>query len=207
MKQVVLFALAGLCLLLAIQELLRQPTLILPPWFLVILFTPFLVGVSIGVSLLLNRILSRNYSVKNYTAILIMVLSLAFVAFNYHPTYQVELPESYAGEVTLFLSKEPKNEFKVNQYGIGYITEESYQNGFRPEIIQKGQDISHMVKGYSTGSIEFGGVDGKTIGPYSYLTFVIPGVIASKHSRVKFDDNLINMIEAGLIDTTKMIKR
>lgn len=193
---------AILALILAIKTLLQTPTLILSSWFLVLFYTPILIGASLGIGCLLRLIGKNKYSLLRMSAFVLLVLAGSFVAFNYTPTYTVEVPEDYAGDVTLLVSNRAENELKVNQYGIGYITKKTYQQGFKPRVVRAGEDITDQTGTYSTGSF-FSLSDTNS---YEFVEFVVKGVVLPKYSRSKFEHSLESMTEAGVIDEYKLSK-
>ena len=112
------------------------------------------------------------------------------------------MTESFAGEVRLLLSKDDKDRFELNEYGIGYISEATYRKGFRPKVEKVGKDITNdIIRGFSFGKLAHGTIDGKVIGPYSYLSFRIPG-----QSTDSLANDIVRLIERNAIDTTRLIK-
>ena len=178
--------------------MLQTPTMILPPWFLVGLYLPIAFIVSLIVGFLAKKLLKSSWHTLTFTALTMTIIGLTFYVSQYKPSYKIIIPDSYVGEVKLLLSNENENDFKVNNFGIGYINQKTYKKGFRPRIIQRGQDISKQVTGYSIGSYATTSSSNLSL---DYLTFEIPGK-ADGSFLIDFD----SLLKLNAIDT-KRIRR
>lgn len=195
--------LAGLIgLVLGISAMLRTPTVILPPWFLVLLFLPILLGVSFLLGLATKYIIKNNWSKLTYTAFFAGLFCITFYVSEYRPTHKIIVADTFSGEVKLLLSKDNKDKFELNEYGIGYVSESTYREGFNPKVEKAGKDITDdIIRSLSFGSLVQGTIDGKIIRPYQYLSFRVPG-----QSNDSTTTDLVGLIEVNAIDTTQLVK-
>jgi len=89
----------------------------------------------------------------------------------------------------------------LNEYGIGYVSENTYRNGFKPVVEKDGDDITNEILNLSSGSMAHATIGGKVLGPYKYLSFIVPGQPTDS-----INNDLIGLIEKNAIDTTRLIK-
>ena len=157
---------------IGIWTLLQTPTMILTPLFLVGLYFPIAFIVSLVVGFLTKALLKSSWHTLTFTSLTMTVICLTFYASQYKPSYKILVPDKYVGEVKLLLSNEKENDFKVNNFGIGYINQKTYKSGFRPLIIQGGQNISKQITGYSTGSYATTSIGNLS---FDYFSFEISG--------------------------------
>ena len=189
-------------LLLGIWTMLRTPTLILPPWFLTLMILPILLGVSFLLGLATKYLIKNTWSKLTYTAIFTGLFCIAFYISEYVPTRTIIVADSFSGEVRLLLSKDDKDNFELNEYGIGYVSESTYRQGFRPKVVKAGKDITNdIIRSMTFGSLAHATIDGKVIGPYKYLSFRVPG-----QSTDTLPNDLPGLIKRNAIDTTRLIK-
>jgi len=195
-----LVGLAGL--LLGIWTMLRTPTLILPPWFLVLMFLPILLGVSFLLGLATKYLVKSSWTKLTFTAIFTGLICGIFYVSEYTPTHKIIVADTFSGQVRLLLSKDDKDSFELNEYGIGYVSESTYRQGFRPKVAKHGKDITdEIARSLSFGSMTQTTIDGKNIGPYSYLSFVVPGQPTDSLS-----NDILELINRNAIDTTRLVK-
>lgn len=188
-------------LILGIWTMLRTPTVILPPWFLVLLFLPVLLGVSFILGLATKYLIKNNWSKLTYTAIFAGLICILFYISEYTPTHKIIVTDSFSGQVRLLLSKDDKDKFELNEYGIGYVSRSTYKRGFKPRVEKNGKDITdEIIRSLSFGSMTHATVDGKVIGPYKYLSFTVPG-----HRTDSLTNDLLGLIDRKAIDTTRLI--
>jgi hypothetical protein len=121
---------------------------------------------------------------------------------NNRPTYKIIVPGNFHGQVKLFHSKLTDNQLVINQYGVGYITDETFQTGFKPRVYQNGRDITKECRDITFGNIMSAGIDGSTTGPFEYLGFTIPGKTVDS----VWTKNMAELIGLGIIDTSKILK-
>lgn len=127
---------------------------------------------------------------------------LVFYFSEYKPTHKIIITDSFSGQVRLLLSKDKQDVFELNEYGIGYVSESTYRQGFKPRVEKNGKDITDkVIRSLSFGSMTDATIDGKIIGTYSYLSFIIPGQSADSLS-----NDLRELIDKNAIDTTRLIK-
>jgi len=184
---------------IGIWTMLQTPTMILTPWFLVILFLPIAFIISLVVGSLTKVLLKSSWHTLTFTALTMTVICLTFYGSQYKPSYKIIIPETYVGEVKLLLSNESENDFKINNFGIGYISKKTYENGFRPTIIQSGKDISKQITGYSRGSSATTSSGNLSL---HYLSFEIPGKVDSTFV-IDFD----SLIKIKAIDAKRLRRK
>ncbi len=180
-----------------IWTMLQTPTMILSPLFLVGLYLPIAFIVSLVIGFLTKALLKSSWHTLTFTALIMTVICLTFSASQYKSSYVIIIPDKYVGEVKLLVSNEKENDFKINNYGVGYISQKTYENGFRPTIIKYGKDISKEVTGYSTGSYSSRDLS------VDYISFLITGKIDSTTEHNNFDSLIIH----NAIDTKRLHKK
>jgi energy-coupling factor transporter transmembrane protein EcfT len=188
-----------LSIALGIWTMLQIPTMILSPWYLVLIFLPIVLVVAFIIGYLLKVILNSAWHSTTFTAMVITVICLIFYGSQYRPGYKIVIPDQYVGEVQLLVSNEQENDFKVNEFGIGYINQQTYKNGFRPIVIKAGHDISDQISGYAQGSYA------TTLGnklSFEYLSFEIPGK-KNVSAMISYD----SLLKMKAIDTTRLHRK
>lgn len=184
----------------AVKTILHTRTVIMTPFSLVIIYLPLLLLVSLGLGLLIKKITKGTANILTYASIIATLFSITYIYSEYMPTSDIVIPANYSGNVRLFLSTEDTDDFNINSYGIGYISKDTYNNGFRPTVIKNGKNITKELTNISSGgSISFASVNGSSIGPYHYIQFTIPG-----HSQDTIDNDLQRLIEVKALDTTRI---
>lgn len=99
-------------------------------------------------------------------------------------------------------NKDEKDKFELNEYGIGYVSESTYRQGFRPKVEKAGKDITNdIIRSISFLTLAHGIIDGKVIRPYKYLSFRVPG-----QSTDSLPNDILGLIERNAIDTTRLIE-
>jgi hypothetical protein len=197
--QIAIVILGLLSIALGIWTMLQIPTMILSPWFLVLIFLPIALFVAFFIGFLLTILLNSAWHPMTFTALVITAICLTFYISQYRPGYKIIIPDQYAGDVQLLVSNEQKNDFKVNKFGIGYINRETYKNGFRPIVIKAGHDISDQISDYSYGS--YATTSGNQLS-FDFLSFEIPG--KKNVSGMLSYDSLLKM---KAIDTTRIYRK
>ena len=171
---------------IGIWTLLQTPTMILSPLFLVGLYLPIALIVSLVLGSLTKVLLKSSWHTLTLTALIMTIICLTFSASQYKSSYEIIIPGNYVGEVKLLLSNEKENDFKINNYGVGYICQKTYESGFRPTIIKNGTDISKEVTGYSTGSYSSSNLS------VDYISFQITGKIDNATEYDNFDSLILH---------------
>lgn len=198
-RQILIGTIGLISTAIGIWTILQTPTMILTPWFLVGLYLPIAFIISLVVGSLTKILLKSSWHTLTFTALIMTVICLTFYGSQYKPSYKIIIPETYVGEVKLLLSNETENDFKVNNFGIGYISKKTYDNGFRPIIIQHGQDISKQITGYSTGSYVTTSNSNLSL---HYLSFEMPGKVDSTFI-IDFD----SLLKLNAIDTIRLQRK
>jgi hypothetical protein len=183
-----------------VKTMLDVPTVILPSWFLVLIFLPVTIGVSFLLAAFTKNFTMDYMSLLTLAAIYGAILSLSYYVSEYKPTYEIVVHEKFVGAAHIFLSDEGESEFILNEFGVGYISRERMMKGFRPRVIKNGDDITDKITSLYHGSVASSSIEGVPIGPYTYLSFTIPGQPSDS-----LGSDLPRLIEVGAIDTTKMV--
>jgi len=160
-------------LYLGARTMLEVPTLIIPSWFLTIIYGSVLLLLSYGFSVLITSLTKLKIQLLTVNALIVTVVCLYFYVSQAKSIYKIYVPENFVGEVRLFRSTLSQNRLHLNGFGVGYITEDAYKEGFKPIIYQGGKDITKECKDFAQGSIAFAGIDGESIGPFSYMSFIV----------------------------------
>lgn len=195
--QLVLVLIAIASLVMGIRTMLQMQTVILTPLGLVYIYIPIVFIVSFGLGALIKYISKGRLTLLSATCSLIIILCSSFIYSEYKPSHEIMIPDAYSGDVMLFLSNE-ENDFKINEYGIGYISSKSFTGGFIPKINRNGVDITKEIKGYSVGTFASTSLSGRTLGPYQYVQFTIPGNVTNQVS------DLEKLIELKALDTARV---
>lgn len=135
-----------------IKTILQIPTIILSPWFLVEIYLTISLAISFIIGYFIKVFSKSSWHTLTFTALVMIIFCLIFYICQYKPKYRINIPDNYIGNVALLVSNEQENDFKVNDFGIGYINKKTFENGFRPTIIKHGLDITNQISGYSKSS-------------------------------------------------------
>ena len=192
-----LISVALVSLYLGVRTMLETPTVILPAWFLVIMYGGILLLVSFGLGALISSSTKSKVYFLTGTSFIVTTICLAFYLNEYRPTYKIYVPGSFTGEVKLFHSTLGDNKLSLNEYGVGYITTKAYREGFKPVVYQNGKNITEECRNHGQGSVAFAGVDGTNLGPFSYVGFTVKG----NKTHTLWTD-LKKAIELKIIDTS-----
>ena len=197
-----LFIIAAIIsLALGIKTILQTQTIILPGWLLALIYGAILLILSFGFGFLFSSVLKIRIQSITVSSIIIATVCLIYYFKEFSPTYKIIVPEKYSGDVKLFRSTLTDNQLSLNKFGVGYITDKTYRNGFKPVIYQNGQEITKDCKNIGQGVVAFAGVDGYTLGPYVYFGFTIPGNSVDTIWR-----DLKKVLELKVIDTSIIMK-
>jgi hypothetical protein len=148
---------------------------------------------------LIKTLLKSAWHTLTFTALGITAICFSFYINGYTPIFKIIVPDNFVGEVRLLVTKDKGNAFNLNNFGIGYINQKTFKNGFRPIVIKAGKDISEKIHAYET-------VAYTTLSPskwvLEYVSFKIPGKKDSLNM-LSFED----LIKLNAIDTSRLIKR
>ena len=184
---------------LGVKSLLQIPTMILPTWFLVLLYLPFVLLISFTLGFITKKLTKSTWHTLTLSTILAAIISLTFYFSEYKPSYTVKIPDTFVGEVKLFVTNESTNDLNVNKLGVGYINQKTYKNGFQPTILKGDKDITKEIHGYSTGTFASSLLPNKQI---NYISFLIPGKKESEDDENNFDE----LIKSNRIDTARILR-
>jgi predicted ABC-type sugar transport system permease subunit len=85
--------LAGLTI--GILTMLKTPTVILPPWILVLLFLPILLGVSFLLGLGTKYLIKSSWTKLTFTTLFAGLFCIVFYISEYKPTHKILLPTRF----------------------------------------------------------------------------------------------------------------
>ncbi|WP_316784413.1 hypothetical protein [Pedobacter frigiditerrae] len=111
-------------------KMLQTETMILPSWFLVLIYLPCTLLISLILGYLAKKMLNSKWWTITFTSIFVIIFCSIFYLSEYRPNKIITIPQSYVGEVRLFVSNEEENDFFINKYGIGYINKKTFDQGF-----------------------------------------------------------------------------
>jgi hypothetical protein len=141
---------------LSIKTMLQTPTMILTPWFLVLIFSPFVFGLSFLLGFLTKSISKSSWHVVTFSSIYVSAICLTFF-FKEHRNYanlQLQLDEHKAGHYfiisTTDTSKSAKytkgEPIKFDTNNVIYLDSGLYNNSAKRPINMDGDDISNRIK-------------------------------------------------------------
>ncbi|MGJ1268637.1 hypothetical protein ACR78F_14715 [Sphingobacterium spiritivorum] len=148
--KLVVGSIALVLLVLLIVQLIKAPTFMFPSTYLVGLFVIVLL---IG-SLIIAGIIKVIFKKSSFVIILCSIVSIVSIFSMYKfysPTLTIIVPKGYTGQVTLVLSNVDKDILNVDNNGIGYITEYTFDKVYTKPIVLEtdGTDISNQAVGFS----------------------------------------------------------
>jgi len=197
--EIALIVLGILSIFLGIWTMLRLQTVFVSNLYLILLYTPIIIAFSFGLGLITRKLIKSKWNKITFTLIYVTIFCVLFYITQYRTTYEITIPESFVGDVNLVVTDEAENDFDINRFGIGYITEKTYRSGFSLKIIKNGKDITKRISGLNRSSTMFITPDLNI--SLDYLTFIIPG---NKNDSIlrTFDD----LLENKAIDITRIKK-
>src|SRR5690606_17666948 len=154
-----------------------------------ILSGAFLGGMILGfviiLSLLLSLILKSIFKNIPFFSLLFIVSSIGFLILHYQfysPTLKIIVPNGYKGDIHLVLSNVEENILKVDEYGIGYINEWTFNKTYaRPKVIQEnGKDLGNYLIGFNPSNFW-----GKSIGPENSIRSISFEISSDEYSNEK----------------------
>jgi hypothetical protein len=196
--QIAILTIGLISLILGIWTMLQIPTVILPSWFLLVIFLPVAFLISLGLGYVAKTVVKPRWHLLTHTSLFITLICLSFYVTEYRPTHKVIVPIGYVGEVKLLVTGENRNDFKISEFGVGYINMKTFKKGFHPIVIRDGQDISKQIEGYNTAAYA-------TTAPgklsFEYVSFKVPG--EQDKDILSIDD----LIRLNYIDTGRIKRR
>lgn len=141
---------------LGIKTMLQTPTMILTPWFLVLLFTPIVFGLSFFLGFLTKTISKSSWNTVTFSSIFVSAICLTFF-FKEHRNYenlQLQLDEHKAGHYFIISTtdksksvKYTKGEpIKFDSNNVIYLDSGLYNNSAKRPVNMDGDDISNRIK-------------------------------------------------------------
>jgi hypothetical protein len=112
-----------------------------------------IVGIILG-SLILTGILKLVFKRLSFLTILLITATISFIAFHYQlysPTLTIKVPNGYKGEINLVLSNIKDNILTVDNNGIGYLNEWTFNKTYlRPTVEQlDGKNLDKYLVGFN----------------------------------------------------------
>jgi len=112
-----------------------------------------IIGIIIG-CLILTGILKLILKRTSFLSILFIMTSVSFLAFHYQlysPTLRIKVPNGYKGEVNLVLSNLKDNVLTVDNNGIGYLNEWTFNKTYTRPIVEQfdGKNLDQNLVGFS----------------------------------------------------------
>ncbi len=197
--QIIIWCIGFLFLCMDVYYLLHTSTLFIPSWILALFYIPILIVFCFGLGFITKRIVKSDWKTVSYAAIFLCIFSMVYAATEYSPSYEINVPEKYNGTVLLFVSRETENDFKINENGVGYISEKTYKSGFKPVILQGGKDITKEIDGFASGGFSTITRPGVESYNYNYISFNLPGNPNIGNTR-----DLSELIQSNAVDTTRL---
>lgn len=103
------------------------------------LVTIILIGIIIG-CLILTGILKIVFKKTSFLIILFITTTISFLAFHYQlysPTLKIKVPNGYKGEINLVLSNVKENILTIDNNGIGYLNEWTFNKTYSTPIVEQ----------------------------------------------------------------------
>ncbi len=150
--------LPGILLVTLSIKLTKVPGgMILPSWFL---GGMIIIGIILG-CLIVSGILKLIFKKISYLTFFFATLSFSFLAFHYKlysPTLEIIVPNDYRGEVYLVLSNIDHNILIIDQNGIGYLNEWTFNKTYTRPVVKQmnGKNLDKYLIAYTPSGF-FGG--------------------------------------------------
>src|SRR5690606_37233316 len=115
-----------------------------------------IVGIILG-CLILTGLLRLIFKRTSFLTIFSVTTSISFLIFHYQlfsPTLTIIVPNGYKGEINLVLSNVDDNILTVDNNGIGYLTEWTFNKTYSRPIVKQldGKDLDKNLVGYNPSS-------------------------------------------------------
>jgi len=157
-EQIAIVILGVISYALGIKTMLQTPTMILPPCFLVSLFTPFVFGLSFLLGFLTKTISKSSWHTVTFSSIYVSAICFTFF-FKEHRNYenlQLQLDEHKEGHYFIISTtdksksvKYTKGEsLKFDSNNVIYLDSGLYNNSAKRPVNMDGDDLSDRVKNY-----------------------------------------------------------
>lgn len=141
---------AFVLLIILCVQVMNAPTFILPPIYMTGIIILGLLVTS-GIISGIVKLIFKRFSFLLLFCVLISVGALIGIIKFYHPTLTVTVPKGYVGQVTLVLSNVKDNELTIDENGIGYITEYTFEKTYSEPIVLEsdGSNINDRCVGFN----------------------------------------------------------
>jgi hypothetical protein len=143
---------------LGIKTMLQTPTMILTPWFLVILFSPFVFGLSFLLGFLTKAISKSSWHLVTFSSIYVSAICLSFFfkEFRYYANLQLQLDEHKAGHYFIISTTDKSKSvnyvkgepIKFDSNNVIYLDTGLYNNSAKRPVNINGENISNRIKNF-----------------------------------------------------------
>lgn len=115
-----------------------------------------IIGIIIG-CLILTAISKLILKRMSFLSILFITTSISFLVFHYQlysPTLRIKVPNGYKGEINLVLSNLEDNILIVDNNGIGYLNEWTFNKTYTRPIVEQfdGKNLDQNLVGFSNST-------------------------------------------------------
>ncbi|WP_271424156.1 hypothetical protein [Aequorivita sinensis] len=115
-----------------------------------------IVGIIIG-CLILSGLLKLILRKTSFLTLLFITTAISFLVFHYKiysPTLTIIVPNDYKGKINLVLSNVNKNILNVDNNGIGYLTEWTFEKTYSKPIVKQvnGKNLEKNLVGFNPSS-------------------------------------------------------
>jgi hypothetical protein len=194
--QIITIFLGLLSFILLFKSILETETMILSPWFLALIWSIGPLTICLIIGILIKKLFKFSLFALTIPSLLFIIYFGVYKIIEYKPNYIIQIPENYKGEVKLFVSD--KNDFLINNQGIGYINEKTFKNGFYPSIMKGNINITEKVEQYNKVTFI---PSSMTNHSFEYLSFNVSKPINDENRSIE------KLINAGAIDTTRLLRK
>lgn len=152
-RQIIISLMGLVALILGfVLIMMREKTMFISPLILATILMGFASIASLILAVVLKFLFKPTWQVPPIASIILILFVISYAIVTYRKTHEIIVPRNYVGEVKLFVSNEKDIDFHINEYGIGYIDKETFDDGFHPRVIQGGKDITNFITNYAKGS-------------------------------------------------------
>lgn len=150
LKSIFLFSLILLFILILIQIKDFPGGMFFPGFYFGLIYVIGVLLTCLFISLILIQI-SKKISFQLCFTSLSSISFIIFLIYFYSPTLKIIVPNNYSGEIDLVLSNVDKNILIVDENGIGYINQYTFDKTYkRPKVFnQNGENLDSQLKGFN----------------------------------------------------------
>jgi len=173
----------------------------------------FIGGIIFG-CVMLSSMISMIFKQLSFTITFFITTAISFLVFHYQlysPVLNIKVPNGYHGEINLVLSNLKENRLDINQYGIGYLNESTFNKTYLRPVVKQidGKNLDQNLVGFNPSTF-FGksAGDGNSIRSLSFK--ITPDKETPKNDDIfiwmdKVDSKLILLKDPNLGISNKSI--